>query len=84
MKKKTDAKFVFNYNKLRGRIVEKFGSCSAFADRLGMYRQVVSYKLNGRIGITRDDIVVWRDLLDIEQDEIGIYFFDLESKKLDK
>ena len=63
------------YSKLRGRIVEKYGSMTAFAEKLNIKVQTVSRKLNSDIGFTKDDILVWSELLDIPKEEIGIYFF---------
>lgn len=63
------------YSKLRGRIVEKFGTISAFAQTLDKQVQVVSRKLNSDVGFTKDDILTWCDLLEITKEEIGIYFF---------
>lgn len=63
------------YSKLRGRIVEKYGTMTAFAEKLNIKVQTVSRKLNSDIGFTKDDILVWSELLDIPKEEIGIYFF---------
>ena len=64
------------YPKLRGRIYEKYGSLSAFADALGVSKQVISQKLNKHQGFTIANIGKWSELLDIQQEEIGVYFFD--------
>lgn len=64
-----------SYSKLRGKIVEKFGSISAFADELGVPKQTVSRKITGRIGFTKKDILEWCEKLGIAIEEIGIYFF---------
>lgn len=63
------------YPKLRGRIVERFGTMKRFAEALGKSEQTVIYKLNGKYGFSQDDIVVWSNLLEIEKEEVGIYFF---------
>lgn len=63
------------YSKLRGRIVEKYGTMTAFAEKLNIKVQTVSRKLNSDVGFTKDDILVWSELLDIPKEEIGIYFF---------
>jgi len=78
---------VFKYNKLRGRIVEKFTTLSKFASALSTYRgktiaiQVVSAKLNGTIRFTIDDVADWCSVLEIPAEEIGLYFFDYELSK---
>lgn len=64
------------YNKLRGRIIEKFGTIEKFADFLGKSRITVSNKLNGKSNFSRDDIIFWSSALEISQDEIGSYFFE--------
>jgi len=65
----------YNYSKLKGRIVEKFGTMAAFADALGMTRQAISAKMTGKVGFSRDNIVHWAKLLDISKDDYGAYFF---------
>ena len=66
----------FTYAKLRGRIIEKFGSQGAFADVLGVHQNTVCRKLSGKIAFTRDDMLVWAKLLGIDQANIGDYFFE--------
>lgn len=65
----------YKYNKLRGRIVEKYRTLDAFSDALGLSRVSVSYKMNGKTGFSQEDIIKWSDLLDITASEYGIYFF---------
>lgn len=68
---------VFNYSKLRGRIVEKFGTISAFADAYGLTKVTMSKKLNGKIVFSQDDIVRMSmpEFLDIPPSEYHTYFF---------
>ena len=67
----------FDYSKLLGRIIEKFGSQRNFAKALGRAENTISKKLNNQMTITTDDIKEWTkpELLDIEQCKIGVYFF---------
>ena len=65
----------FEYNKLKGRIVEKFGTRGKFAEFLGVSDVTVSKKLTGRIQFDQEDIVAWCDALDIDISEAGDYFF---------
>lgn len=65
----------FKYSKLRGRIVERYGTISKFSDKLGKPIQVVSRKLSGKTQFSKKDIAIWCDLLDIKLEEIGPYFF---------
>ena len=63
------------YSKLRGRILEKFGSQGAFAKAIGLSEQSVSAKLNGKFQFSTDDIIKWCQLLDINREDVGLYFF---------
>lgn len=64
-----------DHSKLRGRIVEKFGTISAFTEALGSSMVTVSAKLNNKSGFSRGDIERWSELLEIPFAEIGLYFF---------
>ena len=63
------------YNKLRGRIVERYGTISNFSSELGTSIQVVSRKLSGKVQFSRKDIEIWCNLLGLQLEEIGPYFF---------
>lgn len=67
----------YDYSKLRGRIIEKFGSIKAFAKAYGLSYVTMSNKLNGKVGISSDDIVKMSkpELLDIPPAEYHLYFF---------
>ena len=68
----------FKYNRLRGRIVEIYGSQAKFADVLGVSEQIVTAKLAGRSTFTQKNIIEWAEALMIDQHDIGDYFFTLE------
>ena len=72
---------VFRYNKLRGRIVEVFGSQSKFAEEIGQSEQNITAKLAGRSSFTQDNIVTWCQALNIDQADICSYFFTREVSK---
>ena len=67
----------YDYSKLRGRIVEKFGKQSAFADAIKLSNTSLSRKLTGKVAISIDDIKFWSNpaLLDIAPSEYHEYFF---------
>lgn len=65
----------FEYSKLRGKIVEKYGSQQEFAKALSISENTLSLKLNNKVRFTSDDIIQISDLLDIDKNEVGIYFF---------
>jgi hypothetical protein len=66
---------MIDFSKLRGRIVEKYGSVGAFAGAVEMSRAQVSHKLNGRADFNSRDIIKWCDVLEIEPGEVYDYFF---------
>lgn len=70
------------YRKLRGRITEKYGTQTAFSKALGKTKQVVNRKLTGSVEFTREDILKWCELLDIDTSEIGSYFYALELNEV--
>lgn len=65
----------FEYNKLRGRIVEKYGTQAKFAQELGISSTAMSEKMTGKTTFSQRDIEKWRQLLDIDSEDIGKYFF---------
>ena len=65
----------FKYAKLRGRIIEKFGTESRFAEAIGYTLITVSRKLNGKSQFSSDDIKKWCAALEIPVEDAGSYFF---------
>lgn len=65
----------FEYRKLKGRIVEKYNTQREFAESVGITKNALSRKMTGKTMMSQKDIELWCDLLDIERDEIGQYFF---------
>ncbi len=65
----------YEYRKLIGRIIEKYGTRKAFAEKLGISENSMSLKLNGKTGFSQDEMNRWSDLLGIDVSEIGDYFF---------
>lgn len=63
------------FAKLRGRIVEIFGTQRRFAEALGKSEQTVISKLSGKMSFTMSDVQEWSRLLKIPLEEIGLYFF---------
>lgn len=75
------ANVTFDYNKLRGRIVEKFGTQTAFAEAMGMSNGSVSGKLASKSYFSADEIVKACELLEIQTNEVSAYFFTREVEK---
>lgn len=62
------------YPKLRGKIIEVYGSQKAFAEALGTTSATLANKLNGKTEFKRDEIIMSRQLLNIE--DVTPYFFE--------
>ena len=67
----------YNYSKLLGRIVEKVGTQSRFADKMELSERTVSLKLNGKVGWKQSEIAKACSVLEINETEIPAYFFTL-------
>lgn len=66
---------MFDYRKLKGRIVEEYGTQGKFAKELGVSERTLSLKLNNKKFFTQDEISKCSKLLNIELEKIQIYFF---------
>lgn len=65
----------YRYNKLKGRITEKFGTRGKFAKAIGLSENSLSLKLNCKTGFSQEDMEKWANALDISIEEYGLYFF---------
>lgn len=65
----------YTYNKLRGRIVELYGTQGNFAKKIGISKNSMSKKLTGKTEFSQKDIIQWSIILNVSKDEYGEYFF---------
>ena len=72
----------FNYSKLRGRIIEKYGSQSDFAKAFGCSDRTLSLKMNGKRPWKQTDILSAIKLLELSEEDIQDYFFTLEAQNV--
>ncbi len=70
----------YNYNKLKGKIVEKFGTQLAFAQAMELSERSVSLKLNNKVPFTQPEISKAIVLLEANENDIQPYFFTLETQ----
>lgn len=66
----------FKYSKLRGKIVEKYGTQERFADAIGLSNTTVTKKLTGNVQFTQTDIIKWCAALGIALKDVGAFYFD--------
>ncbi len=65
----------FDYNKLKGRIKEKCGTNSKFAELLGCSNNTMSAKINHLSEFTQGEIVKSINILELKREDIPSYFF---------
>lgn len=68
---------MYDTNKLRGRIIEKFGSQRAFCNAVGSNPSFVSKYLKGGANLSQNTIARWAEALEIPFGELDSYFFRL-------
>lgn len=71
----------FDYSKLRGRIIEKYGTICNFANALEKTPTTMSRYLKNKEYIPSNVIFKCCNLLDIDYKDIAIYFFNQSKKK---
>lgn len=67
---------LYNYCKLRGRIIEKYGTMQKFAMCMGWSERTMSLKMNNKRFWKQPEITKASELLDISSEEIVQYFFN--------
>lgn len=69
----------YNYDKLKGKIVEKCGNQKTFAEKEKISANTLSSKLQGKREWTQDEIYNAIEILEIPGKEVYEYFFCRES-----
>lgn len=67
----------YDNRKLRGRIKEKCGTQDIFAEKIGIGRVTLSQRLDNQSEFSQDEIYKSCDVLEIDKEDIPIYFFAL-------
>lgn len=65
----------YDYSKLKGRIIEKFGSRGDFAKAIPISEKTLSSKLTGKTSWSQKQMMRVCEILAIPQYEIPAYFF---------
>ncbi len=68
---------IFNYSKLKGRIIEVFQTRSKFASVMGLSERSLSLKLNNKIDFKQNEIIKAINILNLSIKDINEYFFTL-------
>ena len=69
----------FDYSKLVGRIVERYGTRGRFAEALGLTKQALSLKLKNFTQFSQKQIVRSAELLGLTGEDISEYFFRVKG-----
>lgn len=69
---------MFEYNKLRGKIIEVFGSQKKFAKAIGLSERTVSKKMRGLIPWTQPEMFKAVQVLNEPISMIDVYFYTLK------
>nr|DAY76523.1 MAG TPA: Protein of unknown function (DUF739) [Caudoviricetes sp.] len=74
---------IFDYSKLRGRIIEKYGSQSKFAKEMKLSERTMSLKMLGRVEWKQSEIQKAVALLGLADKDICSYFFTLKVQNIE-
>lgn len=72
----------FDYSKLKGKIVEVFGSQQDFAKAMDWSERTLSLKINGKRSWKQTDIMRAIELLHLSESDIQDYFFNMEVQSI--
>lgn len=74
----------FNYSKLLGRIVEKYGTQFNFSVAMGLSERTLSLKLNNKVPWKDSEILEATKLLKISKKEIHKFFFETKVQDVEQ
>jgi hypothetical protein len=74
----------FDYSKLIGRIVEKYGTRRRFGKALGVSNTTLYERLSNRTPFTQPEILKSAELLSIPHGKITQYFFTPKVRKIEQ
>ena len=72
-------KKIFDYSKLKGKIIEKYGTQTNFLDNLGMSEVTFIRSIKCERYFNQCEILEIANLLDINYTDIDVYFFSSKS-----
>lgn len=75
---------VYDYSKLEGRIIEKFGTRESFSKAFGITPKSIYDKLNNKTIWKQPEISKAMELLSIPGKDIELYFFNKKSKDMEQ
>lgn len=74
----------YDYSKLKGRIVEKYGNNAKFAKDMNWSEKTLSCKLNNKVAWRQPEIVRAIQLLSLKEEDITGYFFKPKVQNIEQ
>lgn len=74
----------YDYRKLKGRIIEIFGTQQSFAKAMDWSERTLSLKMNGLRSWKQTDICKAVKLLELTENDIPLYFFATNVQKVEQ
>ena len=75
---------MFNYSKLKGKIVEVCGSQCEFATRMGVSERTISNKMQQKKWWKQNEMVKAMNILGVDESELREYFFCKQGSKVER
>ena len=72
----------YDYSRLKGKIIENYGSNAKFAEDMEWSERTLSLKLNNKVAWKQPEIVKAIDLLSLDENDITGYFFKLKVQNI--
>lgn len=70
----------YDYRKLRGRIIERYGTLKNFAVEMKWSDRTLSLKMNSKVFWKQPEIMKAAKLLEIPSNEVTDYFFNQNAQ----
>lgn len=74
----------YDFSKLRGRVIEKFGTLGSFSSAMGWSERTNGLKINGNVEWRQSEIIKAGNLLDIEPRDYEKYFFNVKVQDIEQ
>lgn len=71
----------YNYSKLKGKIIEKYGKQHNFAVAMGFSDRTLSLKLTNKRFWKQPEMLKACEVLEIDEKDIAQYFFNVNVQK---
>ena len=74
----------FDYQRLKGKIIEKYNKQSEFAKVMQISERTLSLKMNGKVAWKQTEIMKAIRLLDLKETDIHPYFIMIKVQNIER